>query len=269
MNKTSKTLILSILFAPFLFFPPAVRAEDLAKVNGVPITSEEFSSRMHSMSREGSGRFDSPEEKEELLNIMISREVLAQEAKRAGLEKQKEVQEKIRNLSQEVLISAMVDRIATQRLTEPNMKGFYEKNRDSFREVHASHILVGTEQEAKDLKEKLDKGADFAELAKKFSKDPGSAEQGGDLGFFTQERMVKSFSEAAFALKVNEVSGPVKSPFGYHLIKTLETRPAKKFEELGPPDIQALKNEMINKEIEKLKEGSKIEVRRELLQKVQ
>jgi peptidyl-prolyl cis-trans isomerase C len=251
------------------FSPLASFAEELAKVNGTAITSDEFSRRMGRLQQEGTGRFDTPEEKEELLNLLISREVLIQEANRLEIQKRKDVQEKIQDLSEEVLISAMVDEIASKKLTEPEMKKYYEGNQESFRELHASHILVKTEEEAKDLKKKIDAGADFADLAKKFSKDPGSANNGGDLGFFNRERMVKGFSDAAFSLKVNEVSGPVKTPFGYHLIKAIEYRDPKKFEELKDQGLQTLKGAMLNAEIEKLKDKSKIEIHQDRLQKTE
>jgi peptidyl-prolyl cis-trans isomerase C len=101
-------------------------------------------------------------------------------------------------------------------------------------EVHARHILVPTEEEAKKIEEQLKKGADFAELAKKESKDPGASD-GGDLGFFTKDQMVPEFSAAAFALEPGKISAPVKSQFGWHIIKVEEKRPRK------PPEFAQVK----------------------------
>jgi|SRR5579863_1117 len=265
--ETSLVLFAALLFSSFL--RSVAFGEELATVNGTAITSDDFHRRMARFTQEGMSGFDNPEERKELLDLLVSQEVLVQEAKRLGIDKQKEPQEKIRDLTQQVLVSAMVDRIAAEKLTEPAMKSFFETNRGDFRELHAEHILVKTEEEAKDLKKKLDGGADFAELAKKFSTDTGSAGRGGDLGFFNRERMVRAFSDAAFSLKVNEVSGPVKTSFGYHIIRAIEYRDPKGFKELSPQELQGLKSSMMNSEIEKLKQKSKIQEYPDRLQKVQ
>lgn len=91
-------------------------------------------------------------------------------------------------------------------------------------QVHARHILVEDEDEANDLKAQLDDGADFAELAEENSTDSGTAANGGDLGFFPEGQMVPEFDEAAFSLDIDEISEPVQSDFGYHIIQVLERR---------------------------------------------
>jgi parvulin-like peptidyl-prolyl isomerase len=95
---------------------------------------------------------------------------------------------------------------------------------DDLREVRASHILVKTEAEAKDLLQQINKGADFASLAKKYSQDPGSAAKGGDLGYFSTGSMVEAFEKTAFSLKPGEVSGLIQTPFGYHILKVTDSR---------------------------------------------
>src|SRR5438477_6442772 len=113
--------------------------------------------------------------------------------------------------------------------TDYAMKNVYElasKDITGKKEVHARHILVETEDDAKAVEEDLKKGADFAELAKKKSKDPGASD-GGDLGFFTKEQMVPEFSSTAFSLEPGKISEPVKSQFGWHVIKVEEKRNRK------------------------------------------
>src|SRR5580693_2655945 len=110
--------------------------------------------------------------------------------------------------------------------TDEAMKKVYDeaaKQIEGEQEVHARHILVETEDEAKAIEAELKKGADFAELAKKKSKDPGAAD-GGDLGFSTKDQMVPEFSTVAFALEPGKISDPVKSQFGWHVIKVEEKR---------------------------------------------
>jgi len=100
-------------------------------------------------------------------------------------------------------------------------------------EVHARHILVPTEAEAKDIEDQLKKGADFATLAKEKSKDPGAAD-GGDLGYFTKEQMVPEFSEAAFKLEKGQISDPIHTQFGWHIIKVEDkrTKPTPTFDQV-------------------------------------
>ncbi len=262
-----------ILFFFSLLFSPGtkqmLRAEtegEIANVNGTSIATSEFEKRMERLTGEGQGNFDSPEGKEELLDILIAREVLNQEGKRLGIEKKKEVKDRIDELTKEVVINEVVNHIATEKITDAEMKKYYEKNRADFREIHASHILVKTEEEAKDVKKKLEGGGDFAALAKEKSLDPGSASRGGDLGFFTKDRMVKPFADAAFSMKPDEISKPVRSPFGYHVIKVLETKEPKNFQELTPAQLQGLRGVMINSEIDQLKGKAKIKINKERLQ---
>jgi peptidyl-prolyl cis-trans isomerase C len=263
----------SILFLFSLLFSQLTKealsadaTAEIASVNGTPITTGEFEKRMERLTGEGQGNFDSPEGKEELLDILIAREVLTQEGKRLGLEKKKEVKDRIDELTKEVVINEVVNYIGTEKINDAEMKKYYEKNKGDFREVRASHILVKTEDEAKEVKKKLDGGADFAALAKEKSQDPGSARQGGDLGFFTKDRMVKPFAEAAFTMKPNEISKPVKSAFGFHVIKVMEIKEPKNFQELTPAQIQGLRGVMINSEIDQLKEKAKIKINKERLQ---
>ncbi|MGE5199419.1 MAG: peptidylprolyl isomerase [Rhodospirillaceae bacterium] len=136
-------------------------------------------------------------------------------------------------------------------VTDAESKKFYEENRPRFRQedsVHASHILIRTPEQAdaaakakaksqaEDLLAQLKKGADFAGLAKQFSQDPGSAPNGGDLGFFSKGQMVPAFEQAAFALKPGETSGVVETPFGYHIIRVSE---AKAGRDLGYDEVKA------------------------------
>ena len=104
-------------------------------------------------------------------------------------------------------------------VTDEEINQYYEDNKDEFAKRDASHILVEDEKTAKEIKEKLDSGQDFAELAKEFSKDSANAENGGNLGTFSKGQMVKEFEDAVFKLKEGEISEPVKTQFGYHIIK--------------------------------------------------
>jgi peptidyl-prolyl cis-trans isomerase C len=147
--------------------------------------------------------------------------------------------------------------------TDQAMKKVYDdasKQIAGEQEVRARHILVETEDEAKQIEQDLKKGADFAELAKKKSKDPGASD-GGDLGFFTKDQMVPEFSAVAFSLEPGKISDPVKSQFGWHIIKVEEKRNRK------PPEFDQVKSQIetyVTRKaqadyVSKLREGAKIE----------
>jgi len=121
--------------------------------------------------------------------------------------------------------------------------------------------LVETEDQAKDIVKRIKSGEDFAKLATELSKDPGSGQQGGDLGFFTKERMVPEFSTAAFALAAGQVSDPVKSQFGYHVIKLVDKRekPVPTYEEVKDQIEQFMFRKNQQETIKALRETGKIE----------
>ncbi|HWO98787.1 MAG TPA: peptidylprolyl isomerase [Bacillus sp. (in: firmicutes)] len=151
------------------------------------------------------------------------------------------------------------------KVTEKELKEAYEAKKP---EVKASHILVKDEKTAKEVKAKLDKGEDFAKLAKEYSQDPGSAENGGDLGFFGPGKMVPEFEEAAYKLKKGEVSGPVKSSFGYHIIKVTDKKELESFEKMKPELEKEIKRskldpEKLQKAVDEEMKAANVEVKDE------
>ena len=162
-------------------------------------------------------------ELQELIDSYGGEETFEQQLTSSGLT-QDDIKEDIEvNLKIEKLLEPQIE------ITEEEMQTYFDENKDSFaqtKQVKASHILVEDEETAKEIKEKLDNGEDFAELAKEYSTDTASAESGGDLGFFGEGSMVAEFEEAAFSMKVDEISDPVKSDYGYHIIKVTDTKEA-------------------------------------------
>ncbi|WP_230203586.1 peptidylprolyl isomerase [Bacillus massiliigorillae] len=139
------------------------------------------------------------------------------------------------------------------KITDKEMKEYFEENKDSFaqkEQVEASHILVEDEAKAKEVKKKLDAGEDFAKLAKEYSTDTSNAEKGGELGYFGKGDMVEAFEKVAFATKVGEISEPVKTDYGYHIIKVTGKKEAKeaKYEDHKEEVKKALFDEKLNTE---------------------
>lgn len=154
-------------------------------------------------------------------------------------------------------------------VSDAEVREYYDNNPDEFKEypdeVKARHILVDTEEEAKEILKKLKEGADFAELAKEYSKDTSSKEEGGDLGYFNRGIMVPEFDKAVFEMEVGQISDIVKTQFGYHIIKLEDKKisPIIKFDEikedLHGQLLEEKKYETFNKKIEEWKGSAKIE----------
>lgn len=134
-------------------------------------------------------------------------------------------------LKETIKIGLLQEKAASKdlKITEEDLKKYYETYKT---EIKARHILVEDEKTAKEVKQKLDEGGKFEDLAKEYSKDPGSAANGGDLGWFGPGAMVAPFEEAAYALEVNEISAPVQSEHGFHIIQLTDKKEKKPFEEM-------------------------------------
>lgn len=199
-----------------------------------------------------------------LLEHAISIRLLAAEGRKAKLEESEAVKARIKYIETQYVYEAYVEKIVGERATDAKLKEAYEayvKEYKGEEEVRASHILVKTEQEAKEIITQLDKGADFAKLAKEKSTDPSKEKNSGDLGFFTKEQMVKEFAEAAFALKKGETTkAPVKTQFGWHVIRVTDRRTAAApaFDEVKDTLKQKLAETIAQEEITKLKGAAKI-----------
>ena len=172
--------------------------------------------------------FATKEGQKQFLDRVVRRELLLQEAEKRKLGDQAEIAEQVANLRRELMIRALVqDEIGGKvKVEEKEAQEYFTAHPDEFSgdTVRLRHILVQTEGEAKDVQARLVKNEPFEELAKKVSRDTNSAPKGGDLGYLGREQMLPDFARAAFALKVGEVSDPVKTPFGFHLVKLVDRK---------------------------------------------
>ncbi|MFC3123938.1 peptidylprolyl isomerase [Pseudoroseomonas globiformis] len=200
-----------------------------------------------------------------VVDQLVAQKAIASAARAEKLDQEPEVKEAMRRAADEQLQQALLRRAVAPSLTDEALRRRYDAEfagKAGEEEVHARHILVKTEEDAKKaLAEASKKGADFAAVAKKMSTGPGT-EQGGDLGFFKRGDMVPEFAEAAFAMKPGEISKtPVQTAFGFHVIKVEERRaaPVPSFEEAMPQLRQAAFEEAVNEAVEKYQASATIE----------
>ena len=241
---------------------PAVTKENaVASVNGVFISKKNLEGLEKQISERSQGQ-TFPQE--QLVDELIQRELLTQEAKKKGLDKSPDFNERLNEIKNSMLSqAALQDYLKANPVTDEEIKAEYDSKMGNLgSEYKARHILVKTEAEAKKLIAELEKGADFAALAKKHSIDPAGAE-GGDLGWFTADRMVAPFSEAVIALENGKFTKqPVQTQFGWHVIQREDSRA------LTPPPLDAVKEQirpMLNRQkvqtlLENLRKTAKVEV---------
>lgn len=201
----------------------------IAKVDSAKITQDDFVKEISRVPEWARGQFRDQEGKKKFLDELIKRELIYIEAKKMNLHKDKEYKEKVEEFEKMTLVSLILKKEVEEKsaVEDAEVRAFFDQNADKFTigtKIRASHILVKTEKEAEDILSKIKKGKDFGELAKTLSKDPGSAQKGGDLGYFERGRMVPEFEQAALSLKPGEISKPVKSRFGFHIIKLVDIK---------------------------------------------
>lgn len=278
-----KVILVVCAFLFFAFISCAKQEEQkgpyLAKVGNVKITKADLEREFKNLPEFAQKLFEGKAGKERFLEELIKKELLYQEALKKGLDKDPEFRNKVEDFKKITLIGQLLEKEIEMKsqITDEDIRNYYEKNKEDFSnvtQIKASHILVKTEEEAKRILDRLKKGEDFAEMAKKYSIDNGSAKNGGDLGYFSPGQMVPEFERAAARLKTGEVSGPVKTQFGYHIIKVTDKKLGKpiEFEKVKNLIYQRLtaekQKEIFDSYIEQLKNRYKVEINREAVSKL-
>jgi peptidyl-prolyl cis-trans isomerase C len=235
----------------------------LAEVNGTTITDTEFYKEQENLPPYLKPMTETAEGKKEMLDTMVVRELIMQQAQKDGIDKSPAVAAKLEDLKKRVIVEAFLKKKVEEsaNVSDAELQAFYKKNEDKFKtgeQIRASHILVKTEPEAKEIQKELKGGASFEELAKKHSID-GAAAKGGDLGWFGKGSMLPDFEKVAFSLKEGTTSGIVQTKFGYHIIKATGKRPAgvRSFEEVKDQIRAAIAPEKQQETFKKLKEDLK------------
>lgn len=217
MKRFFATTLLTLALAPAAF------ADDvLVYVNGKPITAKQVDEQMKAAPAALVGGREK-EVRQALLERLIEEQLLLQQADKLKVENMPEYKEQLDHLVKNLKYSMVLKKALDAGLTEKAVKDFYEKNKARFAypAIRASHILVADKATAEKVRKDLGKNGDFAEAAKANSTGP-TGPNGGDLGWFGKGSMVPAFEEVAFSLNVGEISQPVQTQFGWHLIKVVE-----------------------------------------------
>lgn len=242
----------------------------LAKVENREITQNDLQFFLQSLNPQTAAQFQSEEGQKQLLQELIHQELFYLEARKNDLDQDPTYLQSLEKLKDNLLKQFAVTQLLNSiSVSEEEIASYYEKNKKQFvspKSVNAKHILVSKEEDAKKIiKEMKEEQISFEEAAKKYSSCP-SKERGGELGFFSKGQMVPEFEKAAFNLEKNTISEPVKTQFGYHIIKVIDEKEAgtKSLEEAKPQIQQIIlgkkQQEVYLKKVEDLKKHYKVEI---------
>ncbi len=264
-TRTSRTLALALLAG--VAFAGLARAEDkvFATVDGQPITQADVAALTPAL---GAQLSQLPEDKrlDAVVRRIVDMRVIAAAAAKDGLDKSPTYKSRMEQVRTQLLVSEYVKTKVEGEVTDAMVKARYDKDAAAYEppeEMHARHILVKTEDEAKAILADLAKGGDFAKIAAEKSQDPGSAKNGGDLGFFAVGDMVPEFEKAAAELKPGETTkAPIKTQFGWHIIKLEEKRkqPIPTLDQVKDQVRQAVVGELFTQKLDALKKAAKVEI---------
>lgn len=235
----------------------------VARVNGEPITEADLAVAAEDPALTLPGT-DPAQKREILIGYVTDLKLGARAAEAAKLADSPEFKRKVAYFRDKLLVDEYLDRETQKAITPDAARKLYDETAKAVKpeeEVRARHILVEEEDEAKKIAARVKGGEDFAKVAGEVSKDPGSKTDGGELGFFAKDRMVEPFAEAAFKMKTGEISEPVKTQFGWHVIQVEErrTKPAPTFDELKEQIDQYLARKAQQDVVLALRKGGKVE----------
>ncbi|CEJ83251.1 putative Peptidylprolyl isomerase [Hyphomicrobium sp. GJ21] len=258
----------TVAFAVALLGAPGMQAfaqdKVVATIDGKPITEGDLAVAESEIGSD-MGTMPGPQKRTSLLEFLIDNQLFAEAGEKAKLDQGPDFETRLAYLKRRALRELYFEKVIKGSVSDADARKIYDDQVKLLKpeeEVSARHILVETEEQAKELKAKLDKGADFAQLAKENSKDPGSKDDGGNLGYFGHGQMVPQFEEVVFKLKKGEVSDPVKTQFGWHLVKLEDSRTKQPpaFEIVKDRIAQSLLLQKAQKTAMELRANAKIEI---------
>ncbi|MGD0229097.1 MAG: peptidyl-prolyl cis-trans isomerase [Syntrophorhabdales bacterium] len=272
-----KYLIFLFLLLPLLACSKKQEGKTIVTIDGDRITEQEFNSELDKIPMNMKMLVASQSGKRNFLDRLIVQKLLLREAKKENVEKDKEFQDRLAEFREQLIMQTLLSKKvgAGSKFTDEELQKYYDAHKEEFkkeREIQTRQIVVKTEQEAKELQAKIAKGEDFTELAKRYSLDPSARANGGDIGYHPKGTLIPQYEEAAFKLtKVGEVSPPVKTQLGYHIIQLEGVKPpayvsfAEVKDFIRQKMTQEKQTEVVQKYVEDLKKNAKIVVNEDLL----
>lgn len=254
MKKLATILLSTVLLSPFAYAADEVvgtyKGGDVKESQ----VMEQFKAAFESQPNLKGKKFAELDKniQETLVRGYINGKLLDEEVKKAGIEDTKEFKEKIAAMRDQLAKQEIIEKFLKTAVTDSMIDAEYDKMAKEMKgqeEVKASHILVDSKEKAEEVKKKLSKGAKFADVAKEFSKDESTKASGGSLGYFTKGQLVPEFEQKAYSMKNGEISDPVKTQFGWHVIKVEDKRAIKlpTKEEAKPALAKKLSGEAVEK----------------------
>jgi peptidyl-prolyl cis-trans isomerase C len=251
----------------------------VAKVGDDVITQADFERELSSLPDYAKQMFEGETGKEKFLDEMIKKDILYQEALKKGIDKDPDFRSKLEEFRKLTLASVLLEKeiMSKDKVSEQEVKDYYNKHKEEFTttsRIRASHILVKTEAEANSVLARLKKGEKFEDIARKESLDKASAVNGGDIGYFSRGQLVPEFERAAASLQVGELSGPVKTPYGYHIIRVTDKKAGPVLEFARVKDIIAQKlsgerqKAAFDNYIAELRKNYKVEINKDILAQI-
>jgi len=236
----------------------------LATVNGKVITDEDLNSLVSTLPQyQKNLALKDENTRKQMIEDLVDQELMVQDASAKKVDDSKEFKEIMMNLRKQALVNALIQKQLAPKVTEQSVQDYYNKHKTRYTtdQVHAQHILLPTYKEAMEVLSEVKKpGADFQKIAEARSKDPSVKSTRGDVGFFSRTMFDQAFSDAAFAAVNGDIVGPIKTAFGYHVIKVMERRVGKvlEFVEVEQQVRSDLQRDLLKNYVFSLRKGAKI-----------
>lgn len=271
-------LFIFFISLSFIFACSQSKDEVILQAGSSKLTKKELQEDLKTLPPQTKAFLASPEGINRLQDELIKREVLYEEAKKKDLVKSEEFKRRLEEFKKITLINMLLEQELKniQQITEQDAKDYYEKNKDQFikpTEVRLSQIVVKNEDEAKKVYERVDKGEDFAKIAKELSKDEKTRNSGGDMGFFKKGQLDPQIENLAFSLRKGQISMPVNRKDGLYIFKVTEVKGTPvEFEPIKQQLMEQVKakkqQDWFNSYIEDLKKKHKVEINEKALQEM-
>jgi peptidyl-prolyl cis-trans isomerase C len=276
MKGNRKVILATIALLSILLAGCSRKQTVLANIGSKGITNTDFTDRLKQLPPQYQALIKTDEDKKTMLDALVKEQLIVQEAKERNLDKEKTIQAKISTIVDQILLEEMIKQVRESQLkpSEAEAKSYYDQHKSEFagpERIKVAHILVKEKAQAEQVLAQLKKGSDFSQLAKEVSMDSSSSKMGGEMGYFGKGEMVPEFEAGAFALNApGQISEPVKTAFGYHIIKLIDKKAAgeKSFEEAKAEVERVVEKNKFDQWLESLKKKWHVKINYDKLKEI-